>query len=56
MEQLLDGQIRIERGGAAAPEKSSNREYTSRMTAMNHDGEEKTHLIGSDAAALEVCA
>src|SRR5260221_12426674 len=49
MEQLLDGQIRIERGGAAAPEQRSNREYPLRMTAMNHDGEEKTHLIRSAA-------
>jgi len=35
MEQLLDGQIRIERGGAAAPEQRSDREYTlSYRTAM----------------------
>jgi hypothetical protein len=34
MEQLLDGQIRIERGGAAAPEQRRDREYTLCMTAM----------------------
>jgi hypothetical protein len=34
MDQLLDGQIRIERGGATAPEQRSDREYISCMTAM----------------------